>query len=112
MIIAHCEITALRRVLKQLQVEVFQQCISASSYVQMCIILMEEYFIECQRSTPFVLNGPMHFYCVLEYTWEVTVVPCYMNSTTSTIFLSQETVFWNQTVCLNFFDLCGECSLV
>jgi hypothetical protein len=48
----------------------------------------------------------------LQYTSDVTVVPCCMNSTISTPFLSQKTVaisFLGDSVCLQFFGMFGEC---
>jgi hypothetical protein len=60
---------------------------------------------------PFVLNGPMQFFSVLQYTSDVTVAPCCKNSTISTPFLPQNTVaisFLAENVCLNFFGLIGE----
>jgi hypothetical protein len=45
-----------KRVVKQLPVEILQQCSSASSCMQMCII-MELHYTRCQHYTPFVLNG-------------------------------------------------------
>jgi hypothetical protein len=62
----------------------------------------------CHHSTPFVLNGPRHFLlCISQYICDVTLVPCWMNSTISTPFLSQKQmprVFWQaDNVCLNFF---------
>jgi hypothetical protein len=40
---------------------------------------------------PFALNGPMQFFIVSQYTYDVTVVPCCINSTISTPFLTQKT---------------------
>jgi hypothetical protein len=37
---------------------------------------------------PFVLNGHTQFLSVLQYTSDIIVVPCCMNSTISTSFLS------------------------
>jgi hypothetical protein len=75
-----------------------------------------------EHSTLFVLNGPMLFFSVSQYTSEVIVAPCCMNSTV-TPFLSQKTIvisFLIDGICLNFFGLFGEhvcihyfdCSLV
>jgi hypothetical protein len=52
-VVAQSEIRAVR----QLPVEMLQQCSSASSCIQ-TRIAMEEHYIGCQHSTPFVLNGP------------------------------------------------------
>jgi hypothetical protein len=41
-----------------------QQCSSASSCMRTCIV-MEEHYIGCQHSMPFILNGPVHFFLVL-----------------------------------------------
>jgi hypothetical protein len=52
------------------------------------------------------------FSSVSQYTYDVIMVPCCMNSTIITRFLSQKTVtisVWQAYVCLNFFDLFYEC---
>jgi hypothetical protein len=76
-------------------------------------IAMEEHHTGCQHSTRFVLNGPTHLYfSALQYTSDAIVVPCCMNFTISTPFLTQETVaisFLADNVRLNFFGLFGEC---
>jgi hypothetical protein len=46
---------AVRRVVKQLLAEMFQQCLSVSSCMWMHIV-MEEHYTKCQRPMPFVLN--------------------------------------------------------
>jgi hypothetical protein len=97
---------------KQLQVEMLQHCSSASSYMRTCIVTEEHY---TDVSTPHVF--PEWSYAVFlvfrkQYTSYVSVVPCCMNSTTSTPFLSQKTAAVSilaNNVCLNFFSLFGEC---
>jgi hypothetical protein len=65
---------AVRRVVKQLPVEMFQQCSSASSCMRM-LIIMEKRYTVCQHSTPFVLNGPTQLFSVSQYSSNVSVVP-------------------------------------
>jgi hypothetical protein len=48
------------KVVKQLPVEVLQQCSSASSCMR-THIGMEEHYTGCQHYKPFVLNDPMQF---------------------------------------------------
>jgi hypothetical protein len=55
-VLAQSEIRAVRWVVKQLPVEMFQQCSSASSYMRVRIVMEE-------HSTPFVLNGPTQCTC-------------------------------------------------
>jgi hypothetical protein len=69
MVVAWSEIRAVRRVVKQLPIEMLQQCLSAVS----CMV---------QRS----------FFSVSQYMSDVTVVRCCMNFTISTPFLYQKTV--------------------
>jgi hypothetical protein len=91
---ARSKIRAVRWVVKQLLVEILQQCLSASIprllfWMPLCT-----------------------FFSVSQYTSDVTVVPCCMNSTTSIPFLSQKTAtigFLANNVCLNSFGLFGEC---
>jgi hypothetical protein len=54
-VVARSEIRAVRRVVKQLPVEVLQQCSSASSCMWTCLAW--------RSTTPFVLNGSRIFYC-------------------------------------------------
>jgi hypothetical protein len=69
-------------------------------------IIIDEHYTGSQHSTSFVLNGHTQFFSVSQYTSDVTVVPCCMNSTISTPFLSQKTdaLSFLADVCLNFFD--------
>jgi hypothetical protein len=61
-------------------------------------IVIEEHYTGCQYSMPFVLNGPLQFFGVLQHTSDVILVPCCMNSTISTPFPSQKTgVIWQTT---------------
>jgi hypothetical protein len=66
-VVVGSEIKAVRRVVKHLPVEMFQQCSSASSCMQTRIV-MEECYIRCQHFTPFVLNGSMQFFLVFRNT--------------------------------------------
>jgi hypothetical protein len=87
-----------------------QLCSSASSRMQTCIV-MKEHYPGCHHSTPFVLNGPAQFFlCVLQYIYDIVVVPCCMNSTISTPFVPQKTVIiYLAGVCLNHFGFFSEC---
>jgi hypothetical protein len=78
-------------------------------------IVMEEHHTVCRHSTPFVLNDHMHFFSVLQYTSDVTVVPCCMNSTIRTFFLSQKTVsisFLAGRRLFKLLGLFGECASI
>jgi hypothetical protein len=55
-VVVQSEIRAVRRMVKQLQVEMLQWCSSVSSCMRTCII-MEEHYTMCHRSMPFVLDG-------------------------------------------------------
>jgi hypothetical protein len=87
-VVARSEIRAVRRVVKQLPVEMLQHCSSVSSCMRMRIF-MEEHYTVCQHSMPVVLNEPTQFsFSVSQNTfWRYCV-----NSTTSIPFLSQKTV--------------------
>jgi hypothetical protein len=113
---AWSEIRPVRRVVKQLPVEMLQQCSSASSCSR-CTLSW--------RSTPPDVGIPHFFFwmavrsILLFHSTLVTsrvVVPCYMNCTFSTPLVSQEAVAISclaDTICLfNFFGLCGECVCV
>jgi hypothetical protein len=65
-VVIQSEIWAVRGVVKQLPVEMLQQCSSASSCMQMRIV-MEEHYTGYQHSTSFFLNGPMQFFIFLQY---------------------------------------------
>jgi hypothetical protein len=66
-VFARSEITAVRRVVKQLPAEMPQQCSSASSCIRTHIIMEEHYeYTGCQHSTPFVLHGPTQYFSVSE----------------------------------------------
>jgi hypothetical protein len=60
-VVAQSEIRAVRRVVKQLPVEMLQHCLSVSSCMQMHIII-EQHYIGSQHSMAFVLNGLMQFF--------------------------------------------------
>jgi hypothetical protein len=97
---------------KQLPVEMLQQGTSASSCMQMHIVI-EEHYTGYAHSTPCVLNGFMQFFSVSQHTTsDVTVVPCCINSIISTPFLSQKTAatsFMADNICLNIFGMFGKC---
>jgi hypothetical protein len=59
-VVAQSEIRAVRKVVKQLPVEMFQQCSSVGSCMWTCIV-MEEHCTVCQHSMPFFLNGATWF---------------------------------------------------
>jgi hypothetical protein len=59
-VVAGSEIRALRRMVKQLPVEMLQQCSSACSCMRTHIV-MDEHYTGCQHSMLFVLNGFMQF---------------------------------------------------
>jgi hypothetical protein len=62
MVVAKCEVRAVRRVVKQLPVEMLKQYSSAISCMRTRIVMEEHYsFNGCQHSTFLVLNGPMLF---------------------------------------------------
>jgi hypothetical protein len=63
MVVVRSEISAVRRVVKELPVEMLWQCSSASSCMQ-TRILMEEHYTCCQHSTTFTRNGPTQFFLV------------------------------------------------
>jgi hypothetical protein len=89
-----------------------QQCSSESNCTCMrTSIVMRAHYIICPHSMPFVLNGPTQIVSVSQYTSDVTVVPCCVNSTIITPFLSQKTVAISLVadVCLSFFGLFAEC---
>jgi hypothetical protein len=85
-LVTRSKIRAVRWVVKQLAVEMLQQCSSVSSCIWTCLV-MEEHCTGCQHSTPFVLNGHMQFFLVILIS-DVIMVSCCMNGT---LFLSQKT---------------------
>jgi hypothetical protein len=97
-----------------------QQSSSASNCTRMRTrIVMEEKYTVCQHSKPFVLNGrPYSVFLVfrIKYTSDVIVVPCCVNSTISTFFISQKTVVTHQLsgrqMFVLFFSACLLCECV
>jgi hypothetical protein len=83
-VVAQSEIRAGRRVVRQLPVEMLQQCSSASSCMRTCIV-MEKHCAGCQHSMPFVLNGPMQFIlfhntkCGWTRSWHTSWTQTYKN---------------------------------
>jgi hypothetical protein len=73
-VVTWSEIRALRRVVKQLPVEMLPQCSSVSSCMRTSIVMEENYTI-CQHPTLFVLNGPIKVFfacfwmCVHPLLW-------------------------------------------
>jgi hypothetical protein len=56
------EIRAVRRVVRQIPVELLWQCSNASNCVWICVVMEELYkHTVCQHSMSFVLNGPTQF---------------------------------------------------
>jgi hypothetical protein len=80
-VVTQSEIGAVRRVV-ELPVEMLQLCSSASSCMWMHVF-MEEHLAGREHSSPFL--------SVSQYSSNI-VVPCSMNSTISTPFLSKKTV--------------------
>jgi hypothetical protein len=73
----------VRRVFKQLPVEMLQQCSNASSCMWTRIVTKEHCTVY-QNSTPFLPNGPRRFSFLvfrMQYISDVIMVPCYMNFT-------------------------------
>jgi hypothetical protein len=72
-------------------------------------IVIEKHCAGYQRSMPFVLSGPIQFFLVLhtQYTFDIILFPCCMNSAICTPFLSQKTVvisfLTGRQRCLNVF---------
>jgi hypothetical protein len=91
-VVTQDEIRDVRRVVKQLQVQMLQQCSSASSCMR-TRIFMEEHYTGCQHSKPSFRMALRSFLVFrMQYTCDVIVVPCCMNCTLSAPFLSQKTV--------------------
>jgi hypothetical protein len=104
-------IMAVRRVVKQVPVEILQQYFSPRSYVWMCIV-MEQHYTRCQHSMPLFLKASMQFFSDSQYTSNTIMILYCIDSTISTPSLSQKTVeisFLADKVCLNFLGLLGEC---
>jgi hypothetical protein len=66
-VVTQSEIRAVRMMVKQLPVEMVQQCSRASSCMRTHFV-MEKHYTRCQHSTPFVLFGPMQFFLVFSNT--------------------------------------------
>jgi hypothetical protein len=108
-VVTQSVIRTVRRVVKQLPVETVQQCSSESSYMQTCIIV-EEHYTGCQHSIPFILNGSMQFFSILQYASDILVAH-HMHLTISTPFLSSKKVtigFLLGRHLLNLFSLFGK----
>jgi hypothetical protein len=72
-------------------------------------VVMEDYYIICQYSTTLVLNDRTHVdFSVSQYSSDIIMVPCSMNSATRTPFRSQLHLlpsFWQtDNLCLNILD--------
>jgi hypothetical protein len=66
-VVAWSKIRNIRRMVKQLSVEMLQQCSSVRSCMRTCIVT--EVHTGCHHSTPFVLNDPTQFFSVSQYTF-------------------------------------------
>jgi hypothetical protein len=99
-VVAWSKIRAVRSVIKQLPVEILQHCSSASSCIQKHTVMEEHYTMPAFHA--FCPEWPYAvFFSVSQYTSDATVVPCCMNSTISTPFLSQKqlpSAFWQTFV--------------
>jgi hypothetical protein len=78
---------------KQLPVEMLQQCSSVSSYVDTHCHGGALYCMSAYHASWMALHS---FFSVSHYTSDVIVVPFCMNSAINTPFLSQKTVTINQ----------------
>jgi hypothetical protein len=72
-------------VVRQLPVEMLQQCLGVSSCM-LTYIVMEEHYTTCQHSTPLVLNGPTQFFlvfcdtnCGWAHRWQPSLTQAYRN---------------------------------
>jgi hypothetical protein len=102
-VVARSEIMAVRRVVKQLPVEMLQQRSSASSCVRMRTVT-EEYYTGCQYFTLFLVFRNT----LVTLLWSLVAwIPL-------SVFLSYPrkqlpSALWQADVCLNFFGLSSEC---
>jgi hypothetical protein len=116
-VVTWSKIRAARKVVKQLQVEMLHQCSSASSCMLMHIV-MEEWM---SAFNAFCSEWPAirSSFSVFQYTSDITVVPCCMNSTISISFCPRNqlpSIFWQaDNTCLKFFgmflDVCASTAL-
>jgi hypothetical protein len=113
-VFAWSEIRAVRRVVKQLLVEMLQHY-SSASICMWTLLVMEEHYTGFQHSTPFILDGPMQSALPPQYTSDIIVVPYCMTSIISTPSLPQKIVvisFLADNICLNFVGLFSECMCI
>jgi hypothetical protein len=114
MVVAWSDIRAVRRLVKQLPVEMLQQCSSANSCMRMRFV-MEEHYTGYQHSMPFVLNGQSYaVFLVFHDTLLTLLWSCVAWIPPSSLFYCNRkqlpSAFWQaDNVCLNFFGLFGEC---
>jgi hypothetical protein len=96
-------------------VETLQKCSSASSCMQMRIV-MEEHYTRCQHSTPLVLNGQHYagflvFCNTLLTLWSLVAwIP-----PSALLYCPRKqlpSAFWQADVCLNLFGLFGKCMCI
>jgi hypothetical protein len=105
-VVARNDIRAVKRVDKQLSAEFLQQCYNASSCMH--AYCHRRANTGCRHSTFFFfrfLNDQMQSFSVSQYTSNVIVVHCCMNSAVTAHFLSQRTLVISclaeENVCLN-----------
>jgi hypothetical protein len=68
-VVARSEIRDLRRVVKQLPVEMLQQCLSGGSCMRTCIVMEKYYeYTVCQHSMPFFPEWPHAIFFVFRNT--------------------------------------------
>jgi phosphoribosylformylglycinamidine (FGAM) synthase-like amidotransferase family enzyme len=76
MLVTQNDIRTIKKVVKQLQVAMSQQCLSMGVCIGMCMFTEEDY-TTCQHSMSFVLNAPMQYFSVfsafLIFLWPLVV---------------------------------------
>jgi hypothetical protein len=105
-VVTWSNIRTVNRVIRENAVEMHQQCPSASSCIQTCI-LVEEHNSRYQHSTPCFWMAIHSYLSVLRYTCDIIVAPCCMNSTISTLSCPRKQfslAFWRVYSRLNFFS--------
>jgi hypothetical protein len=95
------EIRAVKRVVKQLPAEMLQHCSSTSCYISMHIIMEHDYTGVSIPHLFYWMDLCNFLLFCMEYTSHIIVVFCCMNSTITTLFLSQKqlpSAFWQTFV--------------
>jgi hypothetical protein len=78
-------------VVKQLPVEMLQQCSSSSSYMPMRIVKEEHYeYTVCQQAKTFIFNGPTQFFSVSQRTPNIIEIHCSTNFSISTLSVPEK----------------------